>query len=136
MSAMKVGVLLITHGRLGHELLDCARDLLGDLPLRAEMLEVPRVAGHEALLERGRQMIARLDQGFGVLLLTDAYGATPSNVANKLGLEHRLPVVSGVNLPMLVRVFNYPHSRIAEIAVLAVEGGQRGIMLCPSTPSA
>lgn len=128
---MSVGVLLVTHGKLGDVLLDCMRDMIGELPVAAEVLEVGRVQSPEELISQGARMIERLDSGEGVLLLTDAFGSTPSNIANKLSSMHRAEVVSGVNLPMLVRVFNYPRSGLEEIARLAVEGGQRGVILCP-----
>lgn len=128
---MSVGILLVTHGKLGHFLLDCMSDMIGDLPLAADVLEVRRVQSHEVLINQGSKMIERLNSGDGVLLLTDAFGSTPSNIANKLSALHGSPVVSGVNLPMLVRVFNYPRAGLEESARLAVEGGQRGIILCP-----
>lgn len=128
---MSVGILLVTHGKLGHFLLDCMRDMIGSLPLAADVLEVRRVQSHEVLITQGSKMIERLDSGAGVLLLTDAFGSTPSNIANKLAALHGSPVVAGVNLPMLVRVFNYSRAPLDEIARLAVEGGQRGILLCP-----
>ena len=128
---MSVGVLLVTHGKLGHFLLDCMRDMIGELPLASDVLEVRRVQAHEVLTSQGSKMVERLNSGDGVLVLTDAFGSTPSNIANKLSAIHGSPVVSGVNLPMLVRVFNYPRAALDEIAKLAVEGGQRGIILCP-----
>lgn len=128
---MSVGILLVTHGKLGHFLLDCMRDMIGQLPLAADVLEVRRVQSHEVLINQGSKMIERLNSGAGVLLLTDAFGSTPSNIANKLAAIHGLPVVAGVNLPMLVRAFNYPRTGLEELARIAVEGGRRGIILCP-----
>ncbi|TDU30839.1 PTS system ascorbate-specific IIA component [Panacagrimonas perspica] len=128
---MSVGILLVTHGKLGHFLLDCMRDMIGELPLTSDVLEVRRVQAHEVLIGQGSKMIERLNSGDGVLVLTDAFGSTPSNIANKLCAIHGSPVVSGVNLPMLVRVYNYPRAAVDEMAKLAVEGGQRGIILCP-----
>lgn len=130
---MSVGILLVTHGKLGHYLLDCMRDMIGELPLATDVLEVRRVQSHEVLLNQGSKMIERLGtaSGGGVLMMTDAFGSTPSNIANKLSALHGSPVVSGVNLPMLVRVYNYPRATLDEIAKIAVEGGQRGIILCP-----
>ena len=130
---MGVGILLVTHGKLGHFMLDCMRDMIGELPVPADVLEVRRVQAHEVLINQGSKMIERLDTGAGVLLLTDAFGSTPSNIANKLSAIHGSPVVSGLNLPMLVRVFNYPKAAVDELARLAVEGGQRGIILCPKS---
>ena len=129
----RIGLLLVMHGKLGHHLLDTLGDMMGELPLATDVLEVRRVQAHEVLITQGRKMIERLDSGAGVLLLTDAFGSTPSNIANKLSAIHGSPVVSGLNLPMLVRVFNYPRAAVDELAKLAVEGGQRGIILCPKS---
>jgi mannose PTS system EIIA component len=128
-SPATVGILLVTHGKVGHVLLETLREMM-PLPLRADVLEVRRVQSHDILLSQGCKMIERLDAGVGVLLLTDAYGATPSNIAYKLGDTHSLPVVSGLNLPMLVRVFNYPQQSLAELTQTAVDGGKRGVFHC------
>lgn len=128
---MRVGMLLVTHGKLGHYLLETMRDMIGELPLAADVLEVRRVSAHEVLISQGRKMIERLDSGAGVLILTDAFGSTPSNIANKLCLDARTTVVAGVNLPMLVRIFNYPHLPLMDMTRSAVEGGSRGIIECP-----
>lgn len=130
---MSVGILLVTHGKLGHFLLDVMRDMIGELPLASDVLEVRRVQSHEVLTSQGSRMIERLNSGDGVLVMTDAFGSTPSNIANKLSAVQGSPVVSGVNLPMLVRVYNYPRATLEEMAKLAVEGGQRGIILCPKS---
>ncbi len=128
---MSIGLLLVMHGKLGHHLLDTLTEMMGELPLAADVLEVRRVQAHEVLINQGRKMIERLDSGAGVLILTDVYGATPSNIANKLAAEAPVAVVAGVNLPMLVRIFNYPKLALPEMAKNAVEGGSRGIMICP-----
>jgi len=128
---MSVGLLLVTHGKLGHFLLDTITDMLGPLPLAADVLEVRRVQATDVLLLQGRRMIQRLDSGDGVLLLTDAFGSTPSNIANHLCDGVATAVVAGVNLPMLVKIFNYPQLDLAAMTRAAVEGGQRGVVVCP-----
>ena len=129
---MSCGVLLVTHGKLGHFLLDTLRDMMGELPLKADVLEVRRVQAHDGLLLQGARMLDNLDSGAGVLVLTDAYGSTPSNIANKLSaLRNNVEVVAGVNLPMLMRLFNYAQFDLPKLAQAAVEGGQRGVTLCP-----
>ena len=127
----RVGLLLVMHGKLGHHLLDTLREMLGELPMAADVLEVRRVSAHEVLTRQGSKLIERLDSGAGVLILTDAFGSTPSNIANKLRDGQRSAVVAGVNLPMLVRIFNYPDLPLREMAKSAVEGGSRGILECP-----
>ncbi|PPE74200.1 PTS fructose transporter subunit IIA [Solimonas fluminis] len=128
---MSVGILLVTHGKLGQNLLETMRHMLGDLPLRHDALEVHLVQNHEGLILQGQKLADRLDDGDGVLVLTDAFGSTPSNIANKLSAGRSVRVVSGINLPMLVRIFNYPRLALPEMAQCAVEGGQRGIIACP-----
>lgn len=130
---MSVGLLLVTHGKLGHHLLDTLHEMMGDLPLPSDVLEVRRVSAHEVLISQGRKMLERLDTGDGVLVLTDAFGSTPSNIANKLDYSGRLSVVAGVNLPMLVRIFNYPKLDLDAMTKSAVEGGCRGILVCPGS---
>ena len=131
----RVGLLLVMHGKLGRHLLDTLIDMIGELPLAADVLEVRRVQAHEVLITQGRKMIERLDSGAGVLILTDAFGSTPSNIASKLAGNARVAAVAGVNLPMLIRIFNYPKLALPEMIGNAVEGGTRGIMVCPR-PSA
>ncbi len=129
----RVGLLLVMHGKLGHHLLDTLRDMMGELPLAVDVLEVRRVSAHEVLISQGHKMMERLDTGAGVLILTDAFGATPSNIANKLCDGRTRAVVAGVNLPMLVRILNYPNLSLRDMARSAVEGGNRGIFECPQS---
>lgn len=129
---MKVGILLVTHGKLGRNLLDTMSEMMGgNLPLDTDVLEVRLVQTPEAMIAQGSKMLDRLDSGHGVLILTDAFGSTPSNIANKLHGASSCAVIAGVNLPMLVRIFNYPGLGLADMAKTAVEGGQRGIVQCP-----
>src|SRR3546814_4065836 len=71
-TGMSIGLLLVMHGKLGHHLLDTLGELMGALPLVADVLEVRRVQAHEVLIKQRRKMIERLDAGVGVLILTDA----------------------------------------------------------------
>ena len=132
----RVGLLLVTHGKLGHFMLDTLTDMMGTLPLAADVLEVRRVQATDVLLLQGRRMIERLDGGGGVLMLTDAFGSTPSNIANRLAELPATKVVAGVNLPMLVKIFNYPQLELAAMSRAAVEGGQRGVVECPAPQKA
>jgi PTS system ascorbate-specific IIA component len=126
---LSIGILVVTHGKLGHLLVETIREMIDPLPLQTDVLEVRRVQALDVLLLQGRRMIERLDSNDGVLLLTDAYGSTPSNIATRLAGPAAL-VVAGVNLPMLMRIFNYPNLSLAEMAQSAVEAGQRGVRIC------
>lgn len=133
---MTVGVLLVMHGKLGHHLLETMEDMIGPLPLKADVLEVRRVQATDVLLLQGRRMIERLDAGTGVLILTDAYGSTPSNIASRLLEAPRTELVAGINLPMLVEIFNFPKRSLPDMVAAAVDSGQAGVVAfkLPATP--
>jgi PTS system mannose-specific IIA component len=98
-----IGVLVVTHGALADELVAAARVISGELPAFRPLSLDWRV-GLEEARARIAEAIAGLDQGEGVLVLTDMYGDTPSNAAFGLSAPGRVEVISGVNLPMLVRL--------------------------------
>jgi len=126
---MKVGLLLITHNRIGAELLETATATLNGCPLPTGVLPVSHAADPEQLLVQARAQVARLHTGAGVLVLTDIYGSTPSNIATRLLDTEPVIVVSGVNLPMLIRVLNYAELALADLAKKAVSGGYEGIVV-------
>jgi PTS system ascorbate-specific IIA component len=127
---MNVGVLLITHDNIGTVLLRTAIEVLGVCPLSTSTVAAPSDCDPERVLAHARQAAEELDSGSGVLVLTDLYGATPSNVACRLHNSHELRVVSGLNLPMLIRVLNYPDLDLDELQQKAVSGGRDGISTC------
>jgi len=125
-----VGLLLVTHDHIGNALLETASHMLGMCPLMVDVLAVRADGDPDALVQRGRQMVDKLDNGDGVLILTDMYGSTPSNIAARMADNHRVLVVSGVNLPMMVRVMNYPRLAVTDLAMKAESGGRDGIFYC------
>ncbi|HEB66724.1 MAG TPA: PTS sugar transporter subunit IIA [Gammaproteobacteria bacterium] len=129
---MRVGLLIITHGDIGQSLLDTAVAVLGTCPLQTRTLSVPMASDTEAVEAEARRHVAELDRGDGVLVLTDLFGSTPSNIACRLRAD-RVAVVAGTNLPMLVRVLNYPELDLPSLVEKAVSGGQDGVVCC--TPS-
>ena len=132
---MSVGLLLITHDGIGQALLEAARRMLGGrCPLAAAVLPVGLEADTEQLHDAARRQVRELDRGDGVLVLTDLYGSTPSNIAASLADREGVRVVAGLNLPMLVRVLNYAHEDLDSLAEKAVSGGSRGILQCAARP--
>jgi PTS system ascorbate-specific IIA component len=125
-----VGLLIITHDHVGTALYETAAHMLGMCPLMAEVLPVMADCDPDAMVKRGRDLAAKLNQGDGVLILTDMYGSTPSNIAARLAVDHKVLVVSGINLPMLVRIMNYPTLSVTELALKAESGGRDGIFYC------
>jgi PTS system ascorbate-specific IIA component len=127
---MSVGLLIITHGRIGEDLLETAKYMLGVCPLQTAYMAVSQSSDPEKLFDQAKRICESLDQGDGVLVLTDIYGSTPSNVANRLLEESYIQVVAGINLPMLVRVLNYPGLNLHKMINKALSGGHDGILLC------
>jgi PTS system ascorbate-specific IIA component len=73
-------------------------------------------------------MIKTMDKGDGVLILTDMFGSTPSNIAHRLSQAGKVMVVTGLNLPMMIKVMNYPNLNLQQLVDLAVEGGKSGVL--------
>lgn len=127
---MSVGVLLMTHEAVGQALISAARHVMPSLPLRLDAVEVPPQADPDAMRTLTASHARALDQGDGVLVLADLYGATPCNIGLSLcSLGLRLRCVSGLNLPMLLRVLNYAEKSLDELAEIAASGGRGGILI-------
>ena len=126
---MAVGILLITHKGIGTALVAVATRLLDVLPLRVEALEVPFDGDPDVLLPQASAALRKVDGGDGVLLLTDLYGATPSNLAARLS-QLGTPVrrVSALSLPMLLRVMNYAELDLDELPAVAAAGARNGVI--------
>jgi PTS system ascorbate-specific IIA component len=126
---MKTGLLLITHGQLGQDMLDTTTTILGNCPLRVKAIPVEGDCEPDVLLETASQACTELDQGDGVLVLTDLFGSTPSNIATLLMDTHPVYVISGVNIPMLLRVMNYPDLGLGKLAEKAASGAHDGVIV-------
>ena len=126
---MSVGLLLITHEELGQQLLNTAATILGHTPLRVEAIGVTGDCDPEQITGEAARLCSKLDQGDGVLVLTDLFGSTPSNIAVRLLEQHRVLVLAGVNVPMLVRIFNYPSLSLEELGSKANNGARDGVIL-------
>ena len=127
---MAVGILLVTHPDIGDAHKRIAERLVGRPPLPLECFEVPFDADLDALLPQASACLRRLDQGDGVLVLTDLYGASPSNFAARLGnLGIRTRRIAGLNLPMLLRALNYADRELDALADTAMGGGKLGVVI-------
>jgi mannose PTS system EIIA component len=124
---MSVGILIISHDGIGPAILGTATLMLDDCPLQTKLLTTSRDCDPDQLTEDAIEQVEALDTGEGVLVLTDLYGSTPYNIAQKLTSQRHVHVVSGLNLSMLIRVFNYPKLTLEELSEKAVTGGKDGI---------
>jgi PTS system mannose-specific IIA component len=97
-----IGILIITHASLGKELIGAAEFILGGLE-KVEAMAVEAGNDPDALQQRLKKSIARLSNGDGVLILTDMFGGTPNNISLSYLEPGKVEVVTGVNLPMLIK---------------------------------
>jgi len=127
---MTVNILLITHDNVGTALLAAATNTLSFCPLTAEVLPVNPQSDPNETVEIAKNIIERIDDGAGVLVLTDIYGATPCNIACAFKDNPKIRILSGLNLPMLIRVFNYSSLSLEDLTLKAISGGKEGILDC------
>jgi PTS system ascorbate-specific IIA component len=123
-----IGILIVTHGEIGTSLLDSASQILGSRPQQVATLSVWRQDDPDDLVLRARELMEQIDDGQGVLILTDLFGATPGNVVSRLLEDGRIEGVSGVSLPMLLRVVTGRNGSVAAAVQRALSGGSEGLV--------
>lgn len=126
-----VGILIIAHGTLGESLIHCASHVMGSRPPQLSQIGVSIHDDPQQVLPQAIKLARSLDQGEGVLVLSDVYGATPCNIASRLLIPGRIEGVAGVNLPMLVRALTYRNEPLKTVVAKAVSGGIEGVMQMP-----
>ena len=123
-----IGILIVSHGTFGESLIHSASHVLGKRPLFLRQLGVTVHDDPDAILPVAEDLIRFLDQGQGVLVLSDIYGATPSNIAVKLLKPGKVEGVAGVNLPMLIRALTYRSEPLESLVEKALSGAVEGVM--------
>jgi len=127
-----IGILLITHGTLGESLVQTAIHVLNRRPPRLKQLGVTMQDDPLLLLPQARALVKELDEGDGVLILTDMYGGSPSNITAKLIVPGKVDAVAGVSLPMLIRAITYREKSLEVMVTKAISGGCEGVTRVPS----
>jgi mannose PTS system EIIA component len=123
-----IGILIIAHGTLGESLIHCASHVMGARPPLLNQLGVGTHDDPIRLLPHAQHLVTELDEGDGVLIMSDIYGATPCNLVSKLLLPGRIEGVAGVNLPMLVRALTYRNGNLQKLTEKALSGGREGVI--------
>jgi PTS system mannose-specific IIA component len=124
-----LGVLIVTHYRLAEEFLQAVQLIVGELP-RFRAIGLDPATAPEDMRRRIEAELKQIDGREGVLMLVDMFGGTPSNLCLSFLDEGRVEVVTGLNLPMLVKVARVDDaSSLAEVAQLARDSGRRNISI-------
>ncbi len=123
-----IGLLVLAQKDVALGLLEAVDHVLGQRPPALAAFPVRYDTPPDELGASLAQAIKAVDEGNGVLILADIYGATHINVACRLLARHRIELVTGLNLPMLIRVLNYRDLPLHELIGKALSGGMEGIV--------
>jgi PTS system ascorbate-specific IIA component len=128
-----IGLLILAHKNLGAGLIAAVEHTLGKRPPQLDSVELDFAESPERIDEALDQCLRKVDLGEGALILADVYGATHTNVACRRLQRGRIELVTGVNLPMLLRILNYRHMGMDDLIDKALSGGCGGIV-CAGNP--
>ena len=123
-----IGILLITHGTLGESLVQNVCHVLNKRPPLLAQLGVSAQDDPLDILPLARILVNEVDEGDGVLILSDILGATPANLTLKLLDPGRIEGVTGVSLPMILRALTYRKNEMKILVQKAVSGGRDGVI--------
>jgi PTS system mannose-specific IIA component len=124
-----IGLLIVTHCDLGKELLNAAEFIVGKIDA-VDTIAITETSGTDLLRKKIEAKVGALDKGDGVLILTDMFGGTPSNLSLSFLKEGKMEVLTGVNLPMIIAIVqNRPNFKVTVLAEKAQEAGKIGISL-------
>lgn len=127
---MSIHLLILTHEQIGQSMLSVANTILGSQPLSALAITADYDCKPEKIILELQQIILNIKTDDSVLILTDIYGATPSNIAQHFISHKNIKIITGLNLPMLLRILNYAQLSLDEVCEKALNGGKEGILLC------
>lgn len=123
-----VGVIVVTHCRLGEELIAAAQLVVGEELRQFQSVSIDPKEGSEDIREKIVAAIRKVEGGQGILILTDMYGGTPSNISLSFLEEKKIEVITGVNLPMLLKLATYQDDMdLQSLAAFITDYGQRNI---------
>ena len=124
---MSVALLLVTHESVGNNMLNVTGSILNEELDNTACIEIPMSSDTDKMRHQINNALNSLSTDEGVLILTDSYGSTPCNIATEFLDQNKRILVSGLNLPMLIRIMNYRFLPLNELKDIAAEGGKRGI---------
>jgi len=124
---MNIALLLVTHVNIGKNMLMVAESILGEQAGNTACIDVPMDSETAIIEQQVQDALKILDSRDGALILTDTYGSTPDNIARSIIRSCQCRLISGLNLPMLIRVLNYRDQSLDELTSKALSGGRKGI---------
>jgi PTS system mannose-specific IIA component len=123
-----IGIMVVSHEPLGTALIHCTRHIYGRLPVQLAALDVIPDEDPDQAYSAALELLARINDGSGVVVLTDLFGATPSRIAARLAEPHKVVVLAGVNLPMLVKALNNRRMPVEQLVDTLLSSAQGAIL--------
>ncbi|MDH5611107.1 MAG: PTS sugar transporter subunit IIA [Gammaproteobacteria bacterium] len=124
---MSVALLLVSHKGIASNLLNTAASIVNDRPTNIAYVEVPMDASVDTIKKNIQEKLDQFDQRKEVLILTDIYGATPSNIASCFISNKNTQLISGLNLAMIIKAINYRSLPLTELVEKIIQGGRQSI---------
>jgi PTS system ascorbate-specific IIA component len=123
-----IGILVVSHEPLGTALIHCTRHIFGRMPAQLAALDVIPDEDPELALNAARELLKRINDGTGAIVLTDLFGATPARIAARLAEPGRIEVIAGVNLPLLVKALTHRRGPLDEVSARLLDGVRDSIL--------
>jgi PTS system ascorbate-specific IIA component len=124
---MSVALLLVSHEGIASNLLETASSIVNDRPVNMAYVEVPMDAPTDEIRQSIQNKLSQFDQDKEVLILTDIYGGTPSNLASCFISNENIQLISGLNLAMIIKAINYRTLPLNELIEKIIQGGRDSI---------
>lgn len=123
-----VHLIIMAHVELANSFVYCAEHILAKKIDNLHIVSVSKVDSIENILQKSSDVIKNIGNDKEVLILTDIFGATPSNIANKLLLKNHIELVTGLNLPMLIRAISYANKGLRTCVEKSISGALEGVI--------
>ena len=130
---MPIHCIIIAHDEIGSALLHTTTKIFPQLPIDVSVVSITHECHLEETREATQKILSALPAEKEVLILTDLFGATPNNLARRLNHTQPFKILSGLNLPMLVKIMNYAHLPLEQLVDKAILGGKEGVFNCSTT---
>lgn len=128
---MNTALFFITHEGIASKLINIAEAIIQKTNNNLAYFEIPMDANIKLMHEAIEHNLAQLDSRNGLLIITDIYGGTPSNIAQQIANKYQADLISGLNLPMIIRLLNYREDSMASLIKMALDGAKQGIQHKP-----
>lgn len=125
-----VHIIVIAHSEIANSFVSCVEHILSKRVDGLHILAVRKTEDTDSMLKRAHELISKLEEGAveGILILSDLYGATPCNIAQKLIKKGKIELIAGLNMPMLIRAISYAKNDLATVVAKALEGVAAGVI--------